>query len=100
MDRFVISTTNSLVSLSFSLSGIKRSIKGKKSEVYDLSSGSRAQDCKEAWLYRACHYSNLNGLYLRRPHSTYAVGGDLGDSFRGHLPHSLKRTEMKVKPNI
>ena len=65
----------------------------------DLSSGSCVQDSKGVWLCRACHYSNLNGLYLREPHSTYAVGINWDDSFRGHYD-SLKRTEMKVKPKI
>ena len=55
-----------------------------------------AQTFKGAWWYRDCHRSNLNGLYLKGTHSTFADGVNW-HSFRGYY-YSLKRAEMKVKP--
>ena len=55
-----------------------------------------AESYKGAWWYKACHRSNLNGLYLQGPHSSYANGINWV-TFRDHY-NSLKRTEMKVKP--
>ncbi|ESO03073.1 hypothetical protein HELRODRAFT_80835, partial [Helobdella robusta] len=49
---------------------------------------------KGAWWYGKCHHSNLNGLYLRGAHDTYADGVNWF-AFRGYH-HSLKFTEMKI----
>ena len=57
--------------------------------------GSCAQNFNGAWWYRACHHSNLNGLYLNGSHRPFGTGVNW-EPFKGYQ-YSLKRTEMKVK---
>ena len=62
----------------------------------DFKSGSCAAQYQGAWWYKSCHQSNLNGRYLFGPHGATATGVNWYH-FKGHN-HSLKRTEMKIRP--
>ncbi|GBN94856.1 Techylectin-5A [Araneus ventricosus] len=55
-----------------------------------------AQEYKGAWWYFSCHWSNLNGLYLRGKHETRGTGVNW-NNWKGSN-ESLKTTEMKIRP--
>ncbi|CAL1287166.1 unnamed protein product [Larinioides sclopetarius] len=58
--------------------------------------GNCALSYKGAWWYGACHASNLNGVYYRGVHASYADGVNWY-TFKGHN-ESLDTTEMKIRP--
>ncbi|XP_018417944.1 PREDICTED: ficolin-2-like [Nanorana parkeri] len=55
-----------------------------------------AADFKGAWWYGSCHNSNLNGLYLRGKHESYANGVNWESGMGQH--YSYKNTEIKFRP--
>ena len=51
-----------------------------------------------AWWYKACHRSNLNGLYLHNEDLPHAAGkGVTWKPWRGGS-FSMKKSEMKLRP--
>ena len=62
----------------------------------DIFNGNCATDFKGAWWYEACNLSNLNCLYYKGNHSSFADGVNWLD-WRGQY-YSVKRAEMKIKP--
>ncbi|GIY30269.1 techylectin-5A [Caerostris darwini] len=62
----------------------------------DEPTQSCSQLYKGGWWYGACHASNLNGLYLRGKHESYA-DGVVWHSWKGHH-ESMDTTEIKIRP--
>uniref|UniRef100_A0A452VGQ7 Fibrinogen C-terminal domain-containing protein n=1 Tax=Ursus maritimus TaxID=29073 RepID=A0A452VGQ7_URSMA len=66
----------------------------------DQDNDSNSENCAEryqgGWWYFKCHLSNLNGLYLRGSHETYANGVNW-KSGKGYN-YSYKVSEMKMRP--
>ncbi|XP_029618059.1 fibrinogen C domain-containing protein 1-B isoform X2 [Salmo trutta] len=66
-----------------------------KDQDNDHSENNCASFYHGAWWYRNCHTSNLNGQYLRGPHTSYADGIEWS-SWTG-WQYSLKFAEMKIR---
>ncbi|CAL1279260.1 unnamed protein product [Larinioides sclopetarius] len=67
-----------------------------KDQDNDAYGKNCAEEFKGGWWYNACHSSNLNGLYLRGKHESYANGVNWS-SWKGNH-ESLETTEMKIRP--
>ncbi|XP_008107220.1 veficolin-1 isoform X2 [Anolis carolinensis] len=75
-------------------SGFAFSTRDRDNDGYE--SGSCAVMYKGGWWYSHCHTSNLNGLYLRGEHTSYADGINWVAG-KGHH-YSYKYAEMKIRP--
>ncbi|KAG8550268.1 hypothetical protein GDO81_026939 [Engystomops pustulosus] len=62
----------------------------------DIHADNCAVMFKGAWWYGECHNANLNGLYLRGKHTSYA-DGIIWETGKGDY-YSYKITEMKFRP--
>lgn len=62
----------------------------------DEYSSNCAEEFKGAWWYKDCHFSNLNGKYLRGSHASFADGINW-NHWKGFY-YSLKKSEMKIRP--
>ena len=73
---------------------------GRSFSTFDNDNDAYATSCAEefkgGWWYNACHWSNVNGLYLVGPHDSHADGVNWL-TWRGYN-YSLKFTEMKIRP--
>ncbi|XP_034276019.1 ryncolin-3 [Pantherophis guttatus] len=69
------------------------STKDRDNDIYD---GNCAVSFKGAWWYTKCHSSNLNGLYHKGEHTSYADGINW-HAGKGHN-YSYKYADMKIRP--
>ncbi|EMP31096.1 Ficolin-1 [Chelonia mydas] len=79
-----------------SLSGHNKLGFSTRDKDHDTFGGSCATVYKGGWWYGQCHSSNLNGLYLKGEHSSYANGINWSTG-KGHH-YSYKYVDMKIRP--
>nr|XP_020662654.1 veficolin-1-like [Pogona vitticeps] len=74
--------------------GFAFSTRDKDNDIHETA--SCAVMFKGGWWYSKCHSSNLNGLYLKGEHTSYANGINWAAG-KGHH-YSYKYTDMKIRP--
>ncbi|XP_072841658.2 veficolin-1 [Pogona vitticeps] len=74
--------------------GFAFSTRDRDNDVYEP--GSCSVMYKGGWWYSSCHSSNLNGLYLKGEHTSYANGINWAAG-KGHH-YSYKYADMKIRP--
>ena len=69
--------------------------------THDRDNDETSVNCAEgydgAWWYKACHHSNLNGLYLNGHHTSFANGVNWL-TWKG-FAYSIPTVQMKVRHN-
>ncbi|XP_074871855.1 ficolin-2-like [Carettochelys insculpta] len=73
---------------------------GMMFSTYDRDNDNSLDHCaktfKGSWWYQNCHHSNLNGLYLKGHHESYADGINWVTGNGYHSSYRL--SEMKIRP--
>ncbi|XP_076063413.1 microfibril-associated glycoprotein 4-like [Oratosquilla oratoria] len=74
---------------------------GIRFSTHDNDNDEYLKNCaiiyKGAWWYKSCHWSNLNGKYLKGPIESDSDGVSWHD-FRGQR-YSLRKVEMEIRPS-
>ncbi|GBN41811.1 Ficolin-1 [Araneus ventricosus] len=92
--------TASTTSLSYNLLFVTSAITSHEKQMFstkdqdnDNSNHSCADSYKGGWWHNSCHAANLNSLYVRGKHESYADGV----SWKGYH-ETLDTTKMKIRP--
>ncbi|XP_073764963.1 microfibril-associated glycoprotein 4-like [Danio rerio] len=75
---------------------------GMKFTTYDKDQDNTEKNCARMFLggfwYKACHYANLNGVYLGGEDKTVFAIGNVWYTWKNNLDIGMKFITMKIKP--